>query len=133
MRYTCPTCGKKGGLAEFETKEFSSYDYANINIFSEDPTHSLDILYLLPPWRCEDCKSVLLRGAGTKIKKETVYSCNICKEGVFNEFENAAIGDIVIRDTYEKVGKLTIDEAIICDNCGFLRVIESGKEIADSE
>ena len=67
------------------------------------------------------------------MRKETVYSCNICKEGVFNEFENAAIGDIVIRDTYEKVGKLTIDEAIICDNCGFLRVIESGKEIADSE
>ncbi len=78
-----------------------------ISMFSEDPNHSLDILYLLPLWRCQDCGSVLLRGVGDKVRKETVYKCNLCKEGVFNEFENAAIGDIVINDTYEKVGKLT--------------------------
>ena len=47
------------------------------------------------------------------------------------KFENAAVGDIVVRDTFEKVGQLTIDEALICDKCGFLTVMESGKEVGD--
>jgi hypothetical protein len=50
---------------------------------------------------------------------------------MLSEFENASVGKIVVRDTFEEVGELTIDEALICDDCGFLRVIETGKEIED--
>lgn len=110
---------------------FSQLDYANINIFSEDPSHTLDVLYLLPPWRCEACQSVLLRGRGDKPRKETKYECKLCGKGKLTEFENAAIGELVIRDTFERVGELTVDESLICENCGFLRVIETGKEVVD--
>lgn len=131
MTYDCPTCGKSGGIEEYKTNEFSNLDYANINIFSQDPEHSLDILYLLPPWRCSFCKSVLLRGKGEKSRKETGHVCSLCKEGMLSEYENASVGKIVVRDTFEEVGELTIDEALICDHCGFLRVIETGKEVED--
>jgi hypothetical protein len=113
------------------TEEFSKLDYGNVNIFSEDPNHSIDILYLLPPWRCESCQSVFLRGHGSNPRKETELTCSLCKKGKMTEFENAAIGDLVIRDTFDKVGWLTIDEALICDNCGIYRVMETGKEIED--
>lgn len=131
MPFDCPTCGKKGSVKEFMTDMFSQLDYANINIFSEDPSHTLDVLYLLPPWRCEACQSVLLRGRGDKLRKETKYKCKLCRKGKLMEFENAAIGELVIRDTFERVGELTVDESLICENCGFLRVIETGKEVVD--
>ncbi|UCF07202.1 MAG: hypothetical protein JSW28_05980 [Thermoplasmata archaeon] len=131
MAFDCPTCGKKKSVDEFLTEEFSQRDYANINIFSEDPTHSLDILYLLPPWRCEACQTVMLRGRGDKQVKKTDHKCGFCKKGKFAQFENASIGEIVVRDTFERVGELTIDEALVCDNCGYLRVIETGKEVED--
>lgn len=131
MTYDCPTCGKTGGIKEYKTEDFANLDYANLNIFSEDPTHSLDILYLLPPWRCDFCKSVMLRGKGEKARKETGHVCSLCKEGMLSEFENASVGKIVVRDTFEEVGELTIDEALICDDCGFLRVIETGKDVED--
>ena len=131
MSYDCPSCGKKKSVKEYKTEEFSNMDYANINIFSEDPTHSLDILYLLPPWRCESCQSVMLRGKGDREVKKIDLKCSLCKKGKLAQFENAAVGDIVVRDTFEKVGQLTIDEALICDKCGFLTVMESGKEVGD--
>ena len=131
MAFDCPTCGIKGGVKEFMTKEFSNLDYANINIFSEDPSHTLDVLYLLPPWRCEFCKSVFLRARGDKSRKETGHKCGLCKDGLLTEFENAAIGELVVRDTFERVGELTVDEALICDDCGFVRIIETGKEVED--
>ena len=131
MSYDCPTCGKKAGIKEYKTDDFSTLDYANLNIFSEDPTHSLDILYLLPPWRCDFCKTVLLRGKGESARKETGHVCSLCKEGMLSEYENASVGKIVVRDTFEEVGELTIDEALICDDCGYLRVMETGKEIGD--
>lgn len=131
MTYGCPACGKKKSVKEYKTEEFSNLDYANINIFSEDPMHSLDILYLLPPWRCESCQSVMLRGTGDREVKKTDHKCGFCKKGKLVQFENAAVGDIVVRDTFEKVGQLTIDEALICDNCNFLRVMETGKEVGD--
>jgi hypothetical protein len=131
MTYDCPTCGREGSVKEYSTDKFSDRDYANINIFSEDPTHSLDVLYLLPPWRCEFCLSVFLRGKGDNPLKETNYTCSLCKDGGFIKFENASVGDIVVRDTFEKVGALTIDEAVICDKCSFLRVMETGKEVED--
>ena len=93
MSYDCPACGKKKSVKEYKTEEFSKLDYANINIFSEDPTHSLDILYLLPPWRCESCQSVMLRGRGDKLVKKTDFKCRFCKKGKFAQFENAAVGD----------------------------------------
>ena len=131
MPFDCPTCGKKGSVKEFSTDKFSQLDYANINIFSEDPTHTLDVLYLLPPWRCESCLSTLLRGKGDKPRKETKYKCKLCKKGKFAEFENAVIGEIVVRDTFERVGELTVDEAMVCNNCGFVRLMETGEEIED--
>ena len=131
MTFDCPTCGKKKSVKEFMTEDFSNRDYANINIFSEDPTHSLDILYLLPPWRCDSCQSIMLRGSGEKKVKKTDLKCSLCKKGKLIELENAAVGDIVVRDTFEKVGQLTIDEALVCDKCGFLRVMETGKEVGD--
>ena len=131
MSYDCPTCGKKAGIKEYKADDFSTLDYANLNIFSEDPTHSLDILYLLPPWRCDFCKTVLLRGKGESARKETGHVCSLCKEGMLSEYENASVGKIVVRDTFEEVGELTIDEALICDDCGYLRVMETGKEIGD--
>lgn len=131
MTYDCPTCGKKGGVSEYRTEDFSKLDYANINIFTEDPTHTLDILYLLPPWRCEFCKTVLLRGKGDAARKETGHVCTLCKEGMLSEFENASVGKIVVRDTFEEVGELTIDEALICDDCGYLKVMETGEEIPE--
>jgi hypothetical protein len=131
MPFDCPTCGKKGSVKEFSPDMFSQLDYANINIFTEDPTHTLDVLYLLPPWRCESCLSILLRGKGDKSRKETKYKCRLCKKGKFAEFENAAIGELVVRDTFEKVGKLTVDEALVCNNCGFVRLMETGEEIPD--
>jgi hypothetical protein len=102
MSYDCPTCGKKAGINEYKTDDFSDADYANLNIFSEDPTHSLDILYLLPPWRCEFCKTVLLRGKGESARKETGHVCSLCKEGMLSEYENASVGKIVVRDTFEE-------------------------------
>jgi hypothetical protein len=131
MTFDCPTCGKKGSVKEFSSEAFSKLDYANINIFSEDPSHTLDVLYLLPPWRCESCHSVLLRGRGEKTIKETKHKCSLCKKGKFTQFENAAIGELVVRDTFERVGELTIDEALVCENCGFVRMIETGKEFVD--
>ncbi|UCE74751.1 MAG: hypothetical protein JSV56_03360 [Methanomassiliicoccales archaeon] len=131
MPFDCPTCGKKGSVTEFKVEEFSHLDYANINIFTEDPSHTLDVLYLLPPWRCESCQSVLLRGRGDKPIKETKYKCKLCKKGKLAEFENAAVGELVVRDTFERVGQLTIDEAFVCNNCGLLRMFETGKEVLD--
>jgi hypothetical protein len=131
MKYDCPTCGRENCVKEYLTESFANKDYGNINIFSEDPSHSLDILYLLPPWRCEYCQTVYLRGKGEKSRKDRNYTCSLCKEGGIQEFENASIGKIVIRDTFEEVGELTIDEAFICDKCGFFRAIETGQEIQD--
>ena len=131
MTYDCLTCGREKSVKEFEKKRFSDMDYANIYIFSEDPSHTLDVLYILPPWRCEFCQSVFLRGKGKKPVKETNYTCDLCKEGGLVKFENAAIGELVVRDTFERVGELTIDESVICDKCGYLKVIESGKEFKD--
>ncbi len=131
MPFDCPTCGKKGSIKEFSTKAFSQLDYANINIFSEDPSHTLDVLYILPPWRCESCQSVLLRGRGDKLRNNTKIKCKLCKKGNLAEFENAAIGELVVRDTFERVGELTVDESLICEECGYMRVMETGEEIPD--
>ena len=60
------------------------------------------------------------------MRKETGKTCKLCGIGSLKEYENLDIGEVVIKDTREKVGDFTIDEAVVCDSCGYMSVIETG-------
>jgi hypothetical protein len=56
-------------------------------------------------------------------------TCQLCGEGTLKEYENVEIGDVVIKNTEEKIGDFTVDEAIVCDKCGYMTVIETGEDV----
>lgn len=130
MPYNCIRCGAEESVKELDMSTLPLTDFANIDLdLAQDMvSHIYNIHYKINPWRCESCKSIYFRGTSGKPRKDTDKKCSLCKEGTLKEYENLNIGDVMIKDTAEKVGDFTVDEAIVCDVCGFMTVIETGSE-----
>lgn len=131
MSYDCIRCGAPGTVKELEMTSMVLKDFANIDLdlVLETKSHIYNVVYDLPPWWCESCKSIYLRTKIGKFRKDTENTCRLCKEGVLKEYENVEIGDVVIKDTDDKIGDFTVDEAVVCDKCGYMTVIETGKKV----
>lgn len=128
MPYNCIMCGAEGSVKEYETNTMPRADFANIDLFPETMDHTFNVLYGKPPWRCESCKSVYFRASSGKERTDIERTCNLCNKGKLKEFENVNIGEVVVKNTFEKVGIYTVDEAIVCDGCGFVIPIETGSK-----
>ncbi|UCG67948.1 MAG: hypothetical protein JSV09_08865 [Thermoplasmata archaeon] len=128
MPYNCLRCGAKDSVSELDMNTLPLTDFANIDmdLMPDAVSHIYNIHYKINPWHCESCKSIYFRGSSEKSRKDIHKTCGLCKKGKLIEYENVAIGDVVIKDTMEKVGDFTIDEAIVCDICGFISIIETG-------
>jgi DNA-directed RNA polymerase subunit RPC12/RpoP len=131
MPYDCIRCGAKESVKELQMASMSLKDFANIDLdlVLETKSHIYNVVYDEPPLWCDTCKSVYLRTKIGKFRKDTEMTCQLCKEGVLKEYENVEIGDVVIKNTDDKIGDFTVDEAIVCDNCGYMTVIETGEDV----
>jgi DNA-directed RNA polymerase subunit RPC12/RpoP len=131
MPYDCIRCGAQGTVKELDMTSMALKDFANIDLdlVLETKSHIYNVVYDIPPWWCESCKSIFLRTNIGKFRKDTENKCRLCKEGILKEFENVEIGDVVIKDTDDKIGDFTVDEAVVCDRCGYMTVIETGKQV----
>ena len=128
MAHNCIRCGAEGSVKELDRATLPLTDFANIDL-DLDPemtSHIYNIHYKMNPWWCQECKSVYFRGSQGKMRKETGKTCRLCGIGSLSEYENLDIGEVVIKDTREKVGDFTIDEAIVCNSCGYMSVMETG-------
>ena len=103
-------------------------DFANIDLdlMEDEKSHIYNVIYDMPPWWCNSCKSIYLRAKIGKFRKDTDKTCQLCKKGTLKEYENVEVGDVVIKRIMDKTGDFTVDEALICDVCGFMTIIETG-------
>jgi len=131
MPYNCIRCGAKDTVKELQMASMALKDFANIDLdlLLETKSHIYNVIYDEPPMWCETCKSVYLRTKIGKFRKDTEMTCQLCGEGSLKEYENVEIGDVVIKNTDDKIGDFTVDEAIVCDKCGYMTVIETGEEV----
>jgi DNA-directed RNA polymerase subunit RPC12/RpoP len=123
MPYDCIRCGAKESVQELQMASMTLKDFANIDL------DLVLVIYDEPPLWCDTCKSVYLRTKIGKFRKDTEMTCQLCREGALKEYENVEIGDVVIKGTEDKIGDFTVDEAIVCDKCGYMTVIETGEEV----
>ncbi|UCE74750.1 MAG: hypothetical protein JSV56_03355 [Methanomassiliicoccales archaeon] len=131
MSFDCIRCGAEGSVKELELTSMVLKDFANIDLdlMLETKSHIYNVIYDMPPWWCESCKSIYLRTQIGKFRRDTDKTCKLCGEGALQEFENVEIGDVVIKSTLEKIGDFTVDEAVVCDKCGYMTVIETGVKV----
>jgi DNA-directed RNA polymerase subunit RPC12/RpoP len=131
MPYDCIRCGAQGSVRELHLESMALKDFANIDLdlLLETKSHIYNVIYDMPPWWCESCKSIFLRTRLGKFRKDTDRKCRLCGEGTLKEFENVEIGDVVIKDSLDKIGDFTVDEAVVCDHCDYMTVIETGTEV----
>lgn len=128
MPFNCVRCGAEGSVKEHDTDTMPRADFANIDLFPEYLEHTFNVLYDRPPWRCESCKTVYFRGSTGKFRKDINKTCKLCGKGRLEEHENVDIGEVVIKNSYDKIGEFTVDEAIVCNSCGYMTIIETSVE-----
>ena len=131
MTLSCIRCGANDSVKELDMSTADLSDFANIylDLMEDAKSHVYNVLYDLPPWLCESCKTIYLRVNSGRKRKDTENTCRLCGKGNLNEFENVEIGIVVIKGTEEKLGNFTVDEAVVCDNCGYMTPIETGVKI----